>query len=134
MRASSVARAIWVAVMSSSIVSRHSLAISDPLAPAMLSHMCASVASLRTPLPMAYMSPRVYCALAVALLGGHPVPAHRYAQLHGSLTDFCHETLPLLLYNAPEIRGGTNAKALSLRADSFPVELQVRFRKQLLNP
>ena len=57
-----------------------------------------------------------------------------YAQLRGSLTDFCHETLPLLLYyNAPEIRGGTNAKALSLRADFFPVELQVRFRKQLLN-
>ena len=56
--------------MSSSIVSRHSLAISDPLAPAMLSHMCASVASLRTPLPMAYMSPRLYCASAVALLGG----------------------------------------------------------------
>ena len=58
MRASSVARAIWVAVMSSSIVSRHSLAISDPLAPAMLYHMCASVASLRTPLPLAYMTPR----------------------------------------------------------------------------
>ena len=45
----------------------------------------------------------------------------RYAQPLSSITDFFHEALPLLLDNAPEVRGGANTEALGLRARSFPV-------------
>ena len=38
----------------------------------------ASASSLRMPRPVAHMSPRPYCASAVVLLGGQPVPAHRF--------------------------------------------------------
>ena len=63
-RASSIARLISARLMSCSRVSRCSPTRLFPVSPAMLSHMCPSKGSLRTPTPLAYLSPRSYCARA----------------------------------------------------------------------